>query len=79
MMVDREGTRARLVASIEATGKWLTENAHHLISDVSERGELEIRMTWSVDEAPRIEVKQDYFSLASLKAMYSPTKGGDTK
>ena len=79
MIVDREERRARLVTSIEATGRWLTENAHHLINDVSERGELEIRMTWSDEESPRIEVKQDYFSRASLKAMYSPTKGGDTK
>lgn len=79
MMIADAERRERLVASIEATGRWLTENAHHLISDVSERGELEIRMTWSDEESPRIEVKQDYFSRASLKAMYSLTKGGDTK
>ena len=79
MIITDAERRDRLVTSIEETGRWLTENAHHLISDVSERGELEIRMTWPDEESPRIEVKQDYFSLASLKTMYSPTKGGDTK
>lgn len=79
MMITGAERRERLVASIEETGRWLTENAHHLISDVSERGELEIRMTWYDEESPRIEIRQDYFSRASLKAMYSPTKGGDTK
>ncbi len=79
MIITDAERRERLVASIEETGRWLTENAHHFISGVSERGELEIRMTWYDEESPRIEVRQDYFSRASLKAMYSPTKGGDTK